>query len=152
MQDKEAQGLAGCLGVVLIGAVVWLLWLAVQWVVDDWHWAWGLGSIVVVPALSFAVVVAWRASQPIVPTESPETWLTAVGVSVTLVLTGLVLFKGWGTAIFALSLAAPGPIALAFAPEGLYLPRVWPPRPTASTAPAMAKTDNSAPELSEDMS
>ncbi|MFJ3248410.1 hypothetical protein [Streptomyces sp. NPDC086782] len=150
MQDKEAQGLVGCLGIVLLGVAVWLIWKAVQWVAGDWHWAWGLGSVAVVPALSFAVVVAWRVPQPIVPTDSRETWLTAIGVSVTLTLTALVLLKGWGTAIFALVLAAPGPIALAFTPEGLQLPRLWPPRPGAATAAAVTSADNSTAKLAED--
>ncbi|MER5384273.1 hypothetical protein ABT040_29045 [Streptomyces sp. NPDC002688] len=135
MKDKEAQGIVGCLGIVLLGTVVWLIWQAAKWVASDWHWAWGLGSIVVVPALTVAVAIAWRVSQPIAPSETPETWLTAVGVSVTLVLTAIVLFQGWGTAAFALLLAAPVPITLAFTLDWLELPRLWPSRPVpAATA------------------
>ncbi|MFD6554990.1 hypothetical protein [Streptomyces sp. NPDC058398] len=140
MKDKEAQGIVGCLGLVLLGTVVWLIWQAVKWVASDWHWAWGLGSIVVVPALTVVVAIAWRISQPIAPSETPETWLTAVGVSITLVLTALVLFQGWGTAVFALVLAAPGPITLAFTPDWLELPRLWPARPAVAATAANRRT------------
>ncbi|MEU2981474.1 hypothetical protein ABZ678_32200 [Streptomyces hirsutus] len=150
MDNKEAQGCLGCLGVVVLGAAVWLIWKAVQWVASDWHWAWALGAMAVVPVLSFAVIIAWRAPQPVVPADSQETWLTAVGVSVTLVLTALVLCKGWGTAIFALALAAPGPIALAFTADWLRLPRIWPPQPMAKGTPATANVGNSSIVPAED--
>ncbi|MFD5635596.1 hypothetical protein ACFWJM_15855 [Streptomyces sp. NPDC127077] len=140
MKDKEAQGIVGCLGVVLLGVLVWLIWQAVKWVASDWHWAWGLGSIGLVPALTVVVAIAWRISQPIAPSVTPETWLTAVGVSITLVLTALVLFQGWGTAVFAIVLAAPGPIALAFTPDWLELPRLWPVRSAAAAAAAGRRT------------
>ncbi|MFJ5534049.1 hypothetical protein [Streptomyces sp. NPDC093261] len=151
MKDEEVKGCAGCLAVCLVVFVLWLVWQAIKWVISDWNWAWGLGSVAVLPILSHLVVAAWREPQPLVPTQSREIWLTAVCTSAVILLAVLVLLRGWGTALFAIVLAVSGAATLAFAPSRLRLPSLWPPQAEAEatqpkppvSAPGNQPTDTS---------
>ncbi|MGA5037061.1 hypothetical protein ACPCA8_08365 [Streptomyces capoamus] len=117
--DNRSDTELGCavlLGLVLVGAVCWLVYQAVLWVVAEWRWAWFAGYAVAVPGAAYAIVCAWREERPFVPSRQLEAWTTAVATALAAAAPLVVLLKGWPTAIVALLVAAGSAAAVAYVP------------------------------------
>ncbi|MFK0023486.1 hypothetical protein [Streptomyces sp. NPDC090798] len=115
-RDDTALGCAVLLGLLVVGAVCWLVWTAVMWVLAEWRWAWFAGFALAIPCLAYAIVHAWGEQRPFVPSRQLEAWATAVATSLAAAAPIIVLTKGWTTAVVALLIAVGSGSAVAYAP------------------------------------
>ncbi|MEU5600002.1 hypothetical protein [Streptomyces sp. NPDC020298] len=117
--DNRSDTELGCavlLGLILVGAVCWLVYQAVLWVVAEWRWAWFAGCAMVVPCAAYAIVRAWGEERPFVPSRQLEAWATAVATALTAAAPLVVLVKGWPTAVVAALTAAGSAAAVTYVP------------------------------------